>query len=76
MFGREVIYTHETEITEHNVVEVLNDAYQIHRFNSADIDYLYNYYRGKQPVLQRTKTVRPEDKQPYCGKPCAGNSGV
>lgn len=60
MFGREVIYTHETEITEHNVVEVLNDAYQIHRFNSADIDYLYNYYRGKQPVLQRTKTVRPE----------------
>src|SRR5690554_4960881 len=32
----------------------------VHLTNSSDIDYLYRYYRGNQPILQRVKRVRPE----------------
>lgn len=31
-----------------------------HLQNQADIDYLYRYYRGDQPILYREKEVRPE----------------
>lgn len=60
MFGREVIYSSEEVITKENVVKVLKDAYSTHQKNSADIDYLYNYYKGNQPILQREKLIRPE----------------
>ncbi len=60
MFGREVIYSSEEVITKENVVKVLKDAYSIHQKNSSDIDYLYNYYKGNQPILQRTKLIRSE----------------
>ena len=32
----------------------------VHLTNSSEIDYLYRYYRGNQPILQRVKQVRPE----------------
>lgn len=60
MFGREVIYSSATEITRANVVDVLKKALPIHQKNSAEIDYLYQYYKGNQPILQRTKIIRPE----------------
>ena len=53
--GRTVIYTDVTEITSENIGEVLEAAMQIHELNASDIDYLYSYYKGNQPVLQRTK---------------------
>ena len=31
-----------------------------HLRNEADIKYLYDYYRGIQPILGRKKDVRPE----------------
>lgn len=60
MFGREVIYTSDTSITSQNVVDVLNKAMVIHNRNSMQIDYLYNYYKGNQPILSRIKDIRPE----------------
>lgn len=60
MFGRQVIYTSERIITRDNVLDVLREALNIHHQNSADISYLYDYYRGKQPILGRVKTIRPE----------------
>jgi len=59
-FGRKVIYSSESEITSENVVEVLKKAMNVHLINSSEIDYLYRYYRGNQPILQRVKHVRPE----------------
>lgn len=59
-FGRKVIYSSESEITRENVVEVLKKAMSVHLINSSEIDYLYRYYRGNQPILQRVKQVRPE----------------
>ncbi len=60
MSGRRVIKMSVTEITEANVVEVLNKALAIHALNRSEIDYLWRYYRGEQPIQYRTKDVRPE----------------
>ena len=59
-FGRQVIYTNETKITSANIVKELSKALYTHKQNADEIDYLYNYYKGNQPVLYRTKKVRPE----------------
>jgi len=55
-----VIYTNEKKITSGNVVKELTKALSTHRQNAEEIDYLYNYYLGNQPVLYRQKQVRPE----------------
>lgn len=60
MFGRKVLYTDCAEITRANVCDVLNRVIYTHLRNRRDIDYLYNYYRGRQPVLNRTKMVRED----------------
>lgn len=60
LYGREVIYTDVDEITPKNVLEVLDRALVTHTRNRADIQYLYDYYKGKQPVLDRVKEFRPE----------------
>jgi SPP1 family phage portal protein len=60
MSGRRVIKTSVGEITRDNVVEVLQKALATHELNRSEIDYLWNYYRGKQPILHREKDVRPE----------------
>lgn len=58
--GRTVIYTDEDVINSSNVVKVLKQALQTHSINTNDIQYLYNYYKGKQPILYRVKDIRPE----------------
>lgn len=58
--GRRPIYTDAISINASNVVEKLNRALVVHNANRAEIRYLYDYYRGKQSILQRTKEVRPE----------------
>ena len=60
MYGRKMITTDATEITESNVVSELEKAIAKHLTNRGEIEYLWNYYRGKQPILSRTKDVRPE----------------
>lgn len=58
MFGRTVIYTDQSEITHDNVVEVLLRAAKVHSKNQNEIQYLWDYYRGKTPILDKTKEVR------------------
>ena len=60
MFGRRVIYTEVERIHEGNIIEVLQKALFTHLQNQSEIDYLYRYYRGDQPILNRVKEVRPE----------------
>lgn len=60
LFGRKVIYTEVSEINEGNIIDVLQKALFVHLANQADIDYLYRYYRGDQPILYREKDIRPE----------------
>lgn len=60
MFGRRVIMSSVKEITRENVVDVLLKALAVHSLNRSEIDYLWEYYKGKQPILRRVKEVRPE----------------
>lgn len=60
MYGRRIILSGEREINEGNVAEVLQKALNIHRANRSEIQYLWDYYRGKQPILSRTKEVRSD----------------
>ena len=60
MHGRRVIKSSVREITRDNVVDVLTKALVTHDLNRSEIEYLWNYYRGKQPILNRVKDVRPE----------------
>ena len=55
MFGRTKIYTDVERITAENVVDVLTKALRVHMANSNDIQYLWDYYRGKTPILNKTK---------------------
>ena len=60
LYGRHMIKVDETEITPGNIVAVLNKALPWHMKNRLDINYLWWYYRGFQPILSRVKEVRPE----------------
>ena len=60
MFGRRKILVDATEVTADNIGEVMLSAITTHGLNQSEIEYLYRYYRGSQPVLDRVKTVRPE----------------
>lgn len=60
MSGRRIIKTSVTEITDENVVDVLRKALATHDLNRSEIDYLWKYYRGDQPIRNRVKDVRPE----------------
>ena len=58
--GRRVIKTDATVVTAQNVVSILNRALPRHNENRNEINYLWRYYRGFQPILNREKDVRPE----------------
>lgn len=60
LYGRRVIFTTETEVNSDNVIAVLNTSLLVHNQNRSEIKYLWKYYKGKQEILNREKTVRPE----------------
>lgn len=60
LFGRRIIYTPYEEITRENIVQVLTQSLAYHLTNADDIEFLYNYYKGIQPILFREKKIRPE----------------
>lgn len=60
LFGREKITLDEVEITDENVLEILDKVMNVHNKNRGEIQYLWDYYRGKQPILARKKKSRPE----------------
>lgn len=69
LLGRERIYN-DVELTSENVVGVINQLLTYHIRNSLDEDYLYRYRKGRQPILNRTKEVRPE----ICNKIVVNNA--
>lgn len=60
LHGRRMIKTDESEVTIENVVPVLRKALPFHWKNRSEINYLWHYYKGRQPILNRVKLVRPE----------------
>lgn len=59
--GRKDIIVDAEKIGENNVLEVLYKAYGKHlNYNRNAITFLTDYEKGKQPILNRVKPVRPE----------------
>ena len=62
LFGRKEILTDVEVVTPSNVIEVLERANGEFANIQNEIEFLYNYYKGNQPVLDRKKDIRPEIK--------------
>jgi SPP1 family phage portal protein len=60
LFGREVLTHDEVMLTDKNIVEIVDKTMRTHSENRNEIQYLWDYYRGKQPILGRTKKVRED----------------
>lgn len=60
LHGRQIIFTDFDEINDENVLTVLARAMAVHNKNRTEIQYLYDYYKGNQPILKRTKEFREE----------------
>ena len=58
--GRTKIIVDFTEVTEDNVLDILALVQPIHSKNSTEINYLYNYYKGIQPILSKTREFQQE----------------
>ena len=61
-----MLHTDVTSVTAENVRDVLTKALAVHHKNQAEIDYLYGYYKGKTPILQKKKEVRPTINHQIC----------
>lgn len=59
-YGRKTAYVNVEEINESNVVQMLGKTIGVFNLNKTAINYLWNYYKGDQPVLYRTKIVRDD----------------
>lgn len=58
--GRREIVCSADAVTAENVADLVDRAELLHSLNAADCSYLRGYFLGSsQPVLQRTKEVRP-----------------
>ena len=63
LIGRKKIHTDETEVTRDNITSIVNLAMNgDHAANRSQMEYLFKYERGLQPVIDREKTIRPEIK--------------
>jgi len=63
LHGRRKIYTVYDEIDslqKNEIIDEVNNALMVHLQNLGEMRYLYKYRRGEQPILHRTKEVRPE----------------
>jgi hypothetical protein len=60
IYGRLKIYSDAKEITAENVVDEVNKAYAVHSRNQSEIRTLWEYYRGKTKILNKTKEIREE----------------
>lgn len=60
LFGRSQLFTDKVNIDRNNILEVLDEAFVLHEKNRSEMAYLFNYVKGRQPILQREKQIRPE----------------
>ena len=61
LIGRKKIHTDETEVTNRNIAAIVNNAMNgDHAANRNQMEYLFKYERGMQPIIDRRKQIRPE----------------
>lgn len=70
LHGRRKILIPDEVITADNVLSIMQKVLKLHIENLEEEEYLFNYRRGVQPILQRVKEVRPE----ICNKIVVNNA--
>lgn len=60
LFGRKDIVVDIENINSINISGVMKDIEPQIMAKAEEISYLYDYYKGEQPILNKTKTIRPE----------------
>lgn len=64
--GRRQIFTDEHVVNKDNVVKVITDSMSDHLANRSEINILYDYYKGRQPIFHRHKRVRNDILNRIC----------
>lgn len=59
-YGRKIAYTSVDKITADNVVKVIGECIGTFYYNKSVIRYLWNYYKGDQPILYRQKVTNED----------------
>ena len=59
-YGRKIAYTNASQITPDNIVSVVGSCIGCFNYNKTVIEYLWNYYKGDQPVHYREKTANED----------------
>ena len=57
LFGRQVIYWDDVEVTRENVCDILNYATNVHEVNANQITRLYQIYKGRQAILDKMRLL-------------------
>lgn len=63
-YGRRISYADVDEITEDNIVSVVGSCIGDFNWNKTIFKYLWDYYKGDQPIRYRTKVVRDDVNNP------------
>lgn len=64
--GRRTIYTDESYVDERNIIKVLLETMPDHEANRIEMQQLFRYESGDQPIFYRVKSIRPEINVPAC----------
>jgi len=59
-YGRKVAYTKYEEVNEKNVINIVGDCIKTFFTNRRVCQYLWDYYKGDQPIRYRVKTIRDD----------------
>lgn len=65
-YGRKIAYADVEEVTENNIVSIVGKTLGIFNYNRRIVEYLWDYYKGDQPVLYRTKRMRNDINNKIC----------
>lgn len=63
-YGRKIAYADVEEITEDNIVSVVGSCIGDFNWNKRIFKYLWDYYKGDQPIRYRKKVVRDDVNNP------------
>lgn len=70
VYGRKIAYTDVETITPNNIVKVIGECIGAFYFNKAAIEYLWNYYKGDQPIRYRVKISNEDITNRICENHC------
>ena len=63
-YGRKIAYADYEEVRADNVLKIVAEGITALNWNRSVIRYLHDYFKGDQPTLYRTKTIRDDINNP------------